>query len=446
MEKNNIQNGRSGKNEEMKKILLQFSLLCSLMAAAQENIHPAPAQSATIALVNGVIHVGNGQVIENGMIVFSGGKIVDVRPTATIMDVKVIDLKGKHVYPGIIAACSNLGLIEIDAVHATEDVQELGEFNPSMRSLVAYNADSKIINTIRSNGILLANIVPDGGILSGSSSVVQLDAWDWEDAAYNKDNGIHFRMPSLRYEPRQPASTNPQADRLKQNFARIESVRKFLREARAYNSETIHIATNLKFAAVKGLFDQSKAFFVHCELVNEMMIAIDMAKEFHFRLVLVGAGDCWLMTDVLKQNHVTVILEEPHALPKTDYDDVSQPYKTGAELQAAGILFTIYQDNDMSYTRQRNLPFEAGTMAAYGLTKEQALSAITLNAAKILGIDNMTGSLEIGKDANIVVSEGDLLDMRSSKVTLAYIQGREINLDNKQTQLFEKYKYKYGIK
>lgn len=411
-------------------------------------MHPSPAQTETIALINGVIHVGNGQTIENGMIIFSGGKIIDVRPTEAIMDVKVIDLKGKQVYPGIIEANSNLGLVEIDAVHSTEDLEELGDFNPSIRSLVAYNTDSKIINTVRSNGILLANIVPDGGIISGSSSVVQLDAWSWEDAAYNKDNGIHFRMPSLFFTPPQlrPPGPVPETDRIKQNLDKIESVRKFFREARAYNNETAHIATNLKFAAVKGLFDQSKTFFVHCELVNEMMIAIDMAKEFNFRLVLVGASDSWLMTDMIKQNNVAVILEEPHALPNTEYDDVSQPYKTGAALQQAGILFTIYQDNEMSITRQRNIPFEAGTMAAYGLTKEQALSTITLNAAKILGIDNITGSLEKGKDANIVVSEGDLLDMRTSKVTLAFIQGREINLDNKQTQLFEKYKYKYGIK
>jgi imidazolonepropionase-like amidohydrolase len=180
--------------------------------------------------------------------------------------------------------------------------------------------------------------------------------------------------------------------------------------------------------------------------VKEMMMAIEMAREFDFKLVLVGAGDSWLMTDMLKQNKVAVILSQPHSLPTTDDDDVDQPYKTGAALQKAGILFTICQDGGDGFWRQRNLPFQAGTMAAYGLTKEEALSAITLNAAKILGIDNITGSLETGKDANIVINEGDLLDMKSSKVTQAFIQGREINLDNKQKQLFERYKYKYSVK
>ena len=430
----------------MKKIFLPIALLFSLTALAQENMHPSPAQTGTIALTNGVIHIGNGQVIENGMIVFSNGKILDVRPTAMIADVKVIDLKGKQVYPGIIASSTNLGLIEVSAVHATADDQELGDINPSIRSLVAYNTDSKVINTVRSNGVILAHIVPQGGTISGTSSVVQLDAWNWEDAAYKADNGIHVNMPSLINVPEQFRRPGADVDRVKQSLEKIESIRNFFREAKAYRNETNHAAVNLKFEAVKGLFDKSKTFFVHCELVKEMMMAIDMAKEFDFKLVLVGAGDSWLITDLLKQNNVAVILSQPHNLPTTDDDDVDQPYKTGAALQKAGILFTICQDGGDGFWRQRNLPFQAGTMAAYGLTKEQALSAITLNAAKILGIDNLTGTLEKGKDANIVISEGDLLDMKSSKVTQVFIQGRDINLDNKQRQLFEKYKYKYSVK
>ena len=430
----------------MKKLLFPIALLFSIYTQAQENMHPAPAQTQAVALTNGVIHIGNGQVIENGMIVFSNGKITDVRITAPIADVKMIDLKGKHVYPGIIASSTNLGLTEVSAVRSTSDYNELGDINPSIHSLVAYNTDSKVINTVRSNGVLLANIVPQGGTISGTSSVVQLDAWNWEDAAYKTDNGIHFNMPSLINVPAQFRRPGAEEDRVKQSLEKIESIRAFFREAKAYRGETNHEQVNLKLEAVQGLFNKTKIFFVHCDLVKEMMMAIDMAKEFDFKLVLVGAGDSWLMTDMLKQNNVAVILSQPHSLPTTDDDDVDQPYKTGAALQKAGILFTICQDGGDGFWRQRNLPFEAGTMAAYGLTKEQALTSITLNAAKILGIDNITGSLETGKDANIVISEGDLLDMKSSKVTQVFIQGREINLDNKQKQLFERYKYKYSIK
>ncbi|MDN3654753.1 amidohydrolase family protein [Ferruginibacter paludis] len=429
----------------MKKILLPIALLFSVAMMAQENMHPSPAQTGTIALTNGIIHIGNGQVIENGMIVFSNGKIKDVRATAPIADVKVIDLKGKHVYPGVIAASTNLGLVEVSAVRSTADYDEVGDINPSIRSLVAYNTDSKVINTLRSNGVLLAHVVPQGGTISGTSSVVQLDAWNWEDAAYKADNGIHFNMPSLVAVPAQFRRPGDE-DRVKQSLEKIERIRAFFREAKAYHNQAPHVQVNLKLEAVQGLFDKSKTFFVHCNLVKEMMMAISMAKEFDFKLVLVGASDSWLMTDMLKENNVAVILSEPHSLPATDDDDVDQPYKTGAALQRAGVLFTICQEAEFGFWRQRNLPFEAGTMAAYGLTKEQALTAITLSAAKILGIDNITGSLETGKDANIVISEGDLLDMKSSKVTQAFIQGREINLDNKQKQLFERYKYKYSIK
>jgi imidazolonepropionase-like amidohydrolase len=429
----------------MKKIFIYLLLIFPAISRAQENMHPSPAQTETIALIHGVIHVGNGQVIPDGMIVFSGGKIVDVRPTAAITDVKVIDLKGKQIYPGLISPITNLGLSEVASIRASRDFYELGEMNPGIRSLVAYNTDSKVINVVRSNGILLANIVPSGSLISGSSSVVQLDAWNWEDAAYKKDNGIHLYMPNLINPPTQyqhPGDPDP----VKQGLEKIESVRVFFREAKAYYKETSHAETNIKFEAVRGLFDQSKIFFVHCDLQNEIMIAIEIAKEFNFKLVLVNASECYLMTDLLKQNNVSVILAKPSSLPNTEDDDVDQPYKTAAVLQKAGILFSICFEVGEDYLYQRNLPFQAGVMAAHGLTKEEALTSITLNAAKILGIDQTTGSLEKGKDANIVVSEGDILDMRTSIIDLAFIQGRQIDLNNKQIQLFEKYKYKYGIK
>ena len=363
----------------------------------------------------------------------------------------MIDCKGKHVYPGIIASNTNLGLIEVGAVRATADYVELGDINPSIRSLVAYNTDSKVINTLRSNGVLLAHIVPAGGTISGTSSVVQLDAWNWEDAAYKIDNGIHFNMPALINRPNQfgggrRRQNAEQEDPVKLGLDRIENIRKFFREAQVYAAEANHTAINLKYEAVKGLFTKTQTLYVHCDLVKEMMIAINFAKEFGFRMVIVGGSDSWMIANILKDNNIPVILGEPHSLPATDDDDVDQPYKTGATLQKAGVLFTICFDGGDGFWQQRNLPFEAGTMAAYGLTKEEALSAITLNAAKILGIDDKTGSLENGKDANIVICDGDLLDMKNSLVTQAFIQGREINLDNKQKQLFERYKYKYGIK
>ena len=443
----------------MKKIIITFlAFLCSFLPSrliAQENMHPTPPQVGSTTLVNGVIHVGNGQII-NGDIVFENGKIVYVGSPATLpveYTKTIIDLKGKQVYPGIIATSTNMGLVEVGSVRATVDFTELGDMNPSIRSLVAYNTDSKVINTLRSNGVLLAHIVPRGGIISGTSSVVQLDAWNWEDAAYKIDNGIHFNMPALVNRPNQGGGgggrRRQQADGedpVKQGLDRIEAVRKFFREAKAYLANINPSPINLKFEAVKGLFNKSQTLFVHCDLVKEMMITMDFAREFDFKTVIVGGSDSWIIADLLRENNIAVILAEPHSLPATDDDDVDQPYKTGAALQKAGVLFTICMDAGDGFWQQRNLPFEAGTMAAYGLTKEEALTAITSNAAKILGIDDKTGTIEKGKDANIVICDGDILDMKSSLVSGVYIQGREINLDNKQKQLFERYKYKYGIK
>ena len=433
----------------MQKILFLYLLITVSAVQAQENMHPSPAQDRPVIIKNATIHTGNGTVIENGYILFEKGKIIAVgngefnAPAPTV----IIDAKGKQVYPGVIAPATNLGLVETSSVRASADYNELGDFNPNIHTIVAYNTDSKVINTLRSNGILLANIVPGGGTISGSSSVVQLDGWNWEDAAYKTDNGIHFNLPVLLNIPGQfRRRGTEQVDLIKQGLDKIEEIRIFLREAKAYHTENKHKATNLKFEAVKGLYNQSQTFFVHCDLVKEMILAIDLAKEFGFKLVIIGGSDSWLIPEILKENKVAVILSQPHSVPSTDDDDVDQPYKTGAVLQKAGIIFTICHDEGSGYWQQRNLPFQAGTMAAYGLTKEEALTAITLNAAKILGIDAITGSLETGKDANIIICEGDLLDMKSSKVTQAFIQGRELNLDNKHKQLFEKYKYKYSIK
>lgn len=419
-------------------------MLASLGLNAQETMHPSPAQTKKIVISGGTLHIGNGQVIENGTLSIEKGKI-KIETAAVTGDVERIDASGKHVYPGVIAPNTNLGLVEVSSTKSTADFDELGEMNPSIRSIVAYNTDSKVINTLRSNGVLLAQIVPQGGMISGMSTVVQLDAWNWEDAAYALDNGVHMTFPALINRPMQMRRRGADSDPVKLGLDKIEQARVFFREAKAYLQEKTHAATNLKFEATRGLFDRSKTLYVHCDLVKEMLVAVDFAKEFNFKLVIAGGTDSYMIADILAANNVAVILHEPHALPATDDDAVDQPYKTGAQLQKAGVLFTICQDSGDGYTQIRNLPFLAGTMSTYGLTKEEALAAITLNPAKILGIADRTGSLENGKDANIVISTGDLLDMKSSIVTHAFIQGRAINLDNKHTQLFNRYKYKYGL-
>jgi len=435
----------------MKKIFFILSFFIAINVSAQEDVYPVPASAGLIFITNATIHVGNGQVINNGTIKINNGKIEETGTNISVpADAKVFDVKGKQVYPGMILPNTDVGLKEIGSgVRGSNDYQEIGEYNPSIRSIVAYNSDSKIINTLKANGILLACVVPEGGVISGSSSVVQFDAWNWEDAAYKMENGIHLTLPSfiVRFGRRggfPGVPGQPQADPVKEALDKIADIKDFFTQAKAYLQEATHKEINLKYEAVKGLFDKKQKLFIHCDQVKQMLVAIDFVKEFGFDVVLTGASESWQIADLLKQNNIAVILNQEHTLPSTEDDDVDQPYKTPAALQKAGVLFCLNDDHEES--RYRNLAFNAGTAAAYGLTKEQALQAITLNAAVILGVADKTGSIEVGKDANIIVSEGDLLDMKSSIITQAFIQGRQVSLDNKQHQLYERYKYKYGLK
>jgi imidazolonepropionase-like amidohydrolase len=423
----------------MKKIIFNISCLLLVLgsAMAQEDVYPTQPYTGVLFITNATIHVGNGQVISNGTIKVNNGKIEQVGANIVVSadNAKVVDAKGRQVYPGLILPITDLGLKEIaNGVRGSNDHTEIGEYNPSVRSIVAYNTDSKIIHTLTANGILLANIVPQGGVISGSSSVVQLDAWNWEDAAYKMDAGIHVTMPSFivrfgrRFGGGFPGLQQPATDPVKEALDKVTEIKNFFYNAKAYLQEASH----------------KEKLFVHGDQVKQMLVAIDFVKEFGFDVVLVGASESWQIADLLKQNNISVILQQEHSLPSAEDDDVDQPYKTPAALQKAGVLFALNDDHDES--RYRNLAFNAGTAAAYGLTKEEALQAITLNAAKILGVDSRTGSLEVGKDANIVISEGDILDMKSSIITEAFIQGRKIDLNNKQKQLYERYKYKYGLK
>ncbi len=438
----------------MKKLLILIPVLMMLTASAQDNVYPTPPQKGTTVITNATVHTGTGQVLENATIVITDGKIAAVgKDVAIPANAVTINAQGKQVYPGLILPTSSLGLVEVSAVRATTDVQEIGDMNPNVRSLIAYNTDSKVINTLRSNGILLANIVPQGSFLAGSSSIVQLDAWNYQDAAYKTDEGMHLYMPTLMPRPTFGRggggggfgpNAQMQTDPVKEGLEKLEGLKAFFREAKAYAAQPTHEETNLKFASVQGLFNKTQKFYVHANTVKQMLVALDFVKEFGFDMVIVGGSDSWQIADLLKQNNVSVILQQPHSLPTLGDDAVDQPYKSAAALQKAGVLFAISDDDGQ--TRGRNLPFNAGTAAAYGLTKEEALAAITINAAKIMGVSDKAGSIEVGKDANIVISSGDILDMKSSNVTDAFIQGRKIDLNDKQKQLNERYNKKYELK
>lgn len=435
----------------MNKIFLIFGglLLSTILANGQANISPAKAQMKPIIIKGATIHVGNGTVINNGYIAFDKGKITAIGEGAApnTAGADVVDATGQQIYPGFICPVTTLGLVEIEeGARGTVDDDETGDLNPHVRSLIAFNTDSKVIPTVRSNGILLAQPTPTGGTISGTSSVVQLDAWNWQDAAYKTDIGIHLTWPVARVQGRRRAAPTPgvpQESPAERAQKAIDAITNLFNEAKAYADIAKPEVTNIRLEAMKGLFNGTKKLFVNAEGAKEIIQAVDFGKKMGVQVVVVGGNESYLVTDVLKDNNVPVILKETQRLPDKEEDDVYLPYKLPKILQDAGVTYGL---TGIGFWRQRNLPFEAGESVGYGLTKEQAISMITINNAKILGIDKTTGTLEVGKDANLFVSKGDALDMITIDVDYAFIQGRNINLDNLHKQLYKKFADKYGVK
>ncbi|MFN8398113.1 MAG: amidohydrolase family protein [Bacteroidia bacterium] len=401
--------------------------------------NPSPKHTGTILLDNATIHVGNGTVIEKGSVLISNDKIQAVGSiNAVPQEAKIIDLAGQHIYPGLIAPVTQLGLSEVEAARATNDRAEVGGINPNARALIAYNTDSRVTPTVRSNGILLAQTTPDGDLLKGLSSIVQLDAWSWEDAAYVTDDALHLSWPS------QQISTSPQGppreEQEKRLRERMNELEMAFDNALAYAQAKAAGKTqkpDLRWEAMAPVVTGSKPLWIEANSEKDIRTAIEFALRRNLKMVLVGGADAWLLSDLLRQHQIPVVLLKPQRLPRAEDDPVDQPFRAPGILFKAGVLTCLSMDNFWNY---RNLPFQAGQAVQGGLTKEEALQMITLNTAKILGIDQRTGSIEPGKDANIIVSAGDLLDMRTSKVEMAWIQGRQIDLGNKQKDLYNKYK------
>jgi imidazolonepropionase-like amidohydrolase len=433
----------------MKQFLLSLALLAAFTAAAQVPV-PAPAQSKPILLVGGNLHVGNGTVVPDAAVAFDKGRITYAGAQGGFTQrtgYEVIDVKGQEVYPGLILPNTTLGLTEVESIRATVDEQEVGMMNPHVRSLIAYNTDSDIIPTVRTNGVLLAQITPRGGMLSGQSSIVQLDAWNWQDAAVRPDDGLHLNWPAMVLKLSAAEDEKALERRNKDRQTQLRDLEAMFTEAAAYKNLPAGHRENLLLSSLSGIFDGSKTLFIHADYGKEIVEAVSFAKRLGAQKVaVVGARDAWMMLDFLKQHDVAVVLSRTHALPRRPGDDYDLPYKLPNILQQAGIRYCLDYEGSMETAGSRNLAFIAGTSAGYGLTKEQALTAVTLSPARILGIDKDYGSLETGKSATLVVSSGDLLDMRTNNITRAYIDGRAFSSENKQLYLNRKFKSKYSMK
>ena len=400
------------------------------------------AQKPTL-FIGAIAHIGNGEVIENSAISIKEGSfdivadanLIRINPTA--FDT-IIKLYGKHIYPSFIVPNTTLGITEIDAVRASRDFNEIGGVNPNIRSLIAYNSDSKITKTIRTNGVLIAQVTPRGGLVSGQSSIMFLEGNNWEDAALKIDDGIHINWPNSYYTTgwwAEPGETKEN----KKYSKKIYELNRLFSKAKSYYSSSEII--DLKMESMRGLFNGSKNLYIHANSANEIRDAIEFFENFKVNnLVIVGGEDALKVSNILVEKNIPVILNRVHRLPKSQDSAVDEPYIQAKKLQDKGILFCLSYEGDMEAMGARNIAFTAGTTIAYGLKYEKAVQSITLNTAKILGIDHLVGSIQSNKNATFFISSGDALDMRSNNVEKAYINGKEINLNNHQKELFNKYK------
>ena len=433
-------------NKKIYLLLLVFG--ASIVTNAQQI--PAAKQSKSVLILNATAHLGNGQIIENSAIGFVDGKINLVADARLIRLAKdaydvTIEAGGKHVYPGFIAPNSTLGLVEIDAVKSSNDEGEIGMMKPHVRSIIAYTADSKVIETVRPNGILMAQITPRGGRIAGTSSIVQLDAWHWNDAIIKENDGIHVNFPSTFRRSGswfEPGGIEANKEYSKQ----ISELAAFLTSAKAYLGASSK-DRNLVLESTKGLFDGTQTLYINANEEKQITDAVQFAKENDIKkMVIVGGYEAHKTAELLQKNNVGVLLRRVHDMPLNEDHDIDLPYKAAKLLTDKGVLVGLENSGSHERMNTRNLPFLAGTCAAYGMEKEEALKLITSNTAKILGIDAQCGTLEQGKDATLFISEGDALDMRTNKLTNAFIQGRMISLETHQTKLNDKYKAKYNQK
>ena len=394
------------------------------------------------------LHIGNGEFIENGLLGIDGDRIVLVKK-ALISSVNenkwdsIIEVSGAQIYPAFVNTNNTLGLTEIDAVRATRDFDDVGAFNPHLRTQIAFNAESKVGETVRTNGVLITQATPRGGIISGASSVMSLFAWNWEDATVLADDGIHVNWPSSTVGGGWWAEPKPKS-RNKEYRAQKEELRSFFDLSKAYY-ESKKPKFDQRLEAMKKCFSGNKRVYIHANELQQIHDVIDFVEEMNFPFtVLVGGYDAHLVGRKLKDAKLPVMLKRIHGLPQLEGEATDLPYKSATLLSEQGVLFCLQGAGDMEAMNARNLPFIAGTSMAYGLTEEQAVESISLSPCKIMGIDKDYGSLEIDKKATFFVSSGNALDMMTNKVTMIYFNGKSESVSNFQEELYLKYKAKYS--
>jgi imidazolonepropionase-like amidohydrolase len=406
----------------MKATLFFFVFIWSATLSAQR-----------ILLLNGTAHIGNGNVLESAAIGVVNDRITFVKNSLTqSFNAKdwdtIINCNDQHFYPALVSANNTLGLTEIDAVRATRDFNDVGDWNPHVRAQIAYNVESKVVETVRTNGVLLVQATPRGGWISGSSAVMKLSGWNWEDATVLANDGIHLNWPN---DPKNYA-------------AQKRAIYHFFELAKTYATDRDDQISDLRLEAMKACFVANKRVYIHAESIQQIVDIIDFVASFQLAYpVIVGGRDAHLVGAKLRDSKIPVMLSRVHTLPSREDDLTFLPYQMPALLKAQGIPFCIQNDGGMQPMNTRNLPFQAGTTMAYGLTAEEALMSVSLSVCQIMGIAKDYGTLEAGKKATFFVSKGPALDMRTNQLTIILVDGKFVPTINFQEQLYLKYRQKY---
>ena len=439
---------------------LAATIACGALAAAaqaQDLIPKAPPQTEPVTITGVTIHTVSGDTIEDGTLAFEDGRFTTIRSgEPRRRRGRVVDLSGRdcHAWPGMIAPNTELGLVEIGSIRDTQDARELGDFAPEVRAAVAVNPDSTAIPVARANGILLAGAFPSGGTVPRRSSVITLDGWTADDMTVLDVAGLVIDWPRMRPfdSPFVRASAAEQKRQIEENVAEIDD---FFSDAEAYRrareADPDYPTDLLLEATLDHLPDSldgepAKPVHILANSVDEITSSVDWALDKGMNPIIVGGAEAFLCADTLAERDIPVILRGLHAQPRREDAAYDESYTMPARLKQAGVRFCIESSEETPHIR--GLPYEAAMAARHGarldppFTTEDAVRAITLSTAEILGIDDNYGSIENGKSATFFITDGHVLDVRS-RVLHAFIDGREIDLTSKHTQLRDKYIEKY---
>lgn len=443
----------------------QPSVMTAVGAARQQtaNVLPIPtpeirvrqldlqnAANGQYALVGGTVHPVDGADIPGGTVLIAAGKITAVGKDIPIPgEAKKIDLAGLHVYPGLIDSGTTLGLTEIGKVGETHDYSEAGQFQPDLRAGVAVNPDSELIPVARAGGITTVLAVPSGGTISGQASTVKLGGWTVPDMVLDLEAGLVIRWPGVvpEHQPRKgPIHPNKQQveERQKQRQELLEQLKEFLRQGRLYLKLKADTAaagqpgpiSDPRYDALKPYLAGEKRVFVEANQRQEIAEAVLFADDEKLKIIIMGGTDAWKLAPELKSRNIPVIVGPVMTRPVIETDPFDAPYANAGRLFEAGVAFCIRSDDA---SNSRNAPFEAAQAVAYGLPADEGLKSVTLNAAKILGIEAHVGSLTTGKLANIVITDGSPL-LQVTQIKGTFIDGRPYPPETRQTRLYEKYR------